>query len=472
MKKILFFLMTILTILLCGKNVYAETNTFREAEFIDKIYINKYQYSTNTIYYQQARFFRDKSGYYTYCIEPFIFFKDGSNYQETKSPRNLTKEQIDRIHKIIYFGFGYKNHKDYTWYVSTQLLIWKTSAPNDGDYYYTKTLNGERIYTFDYQINEINQLINNFDNEIPIKNKTITLVEGTTKEITIGNSLEFYSTENKEIELKDKKIIIKNLEEGEYTITLKRTIEPMSHIPISMYEATDSQNMVRKGDLDPREISFKVKVIKNHIDIEKLDEDTKETNPQGEAKLDGASFELRDESNNLIQTIEITNSKARINNIPFGKYYLKEIKAGNGYKINDKVYEIVLSENNPNDQLQVTNKVIEKKIIIQKLYGEKESMKPEANIDFEIYNTKKELIRTISTNEEGIVETILPYGEYKIMQINSTDGYQKINPITINVTDDEEQTIKLEDFKIPVPDTKSNNNSILLNLLKLWLLIW
>ena len=38
--------------------VKAETATFYEAEYIDGIYMSKYNFTTKTTYYQKARFFR------------------------------------------------------------------------------------------------------------------------------------------------------------------------------------------------------------------------------------------------------------------------------------------------------------------------------------------------------------------------------------------------------------------------------
>ena len=112
----------------------AETANFYEGEYIDGIYMNKYQYSTKTIYFQKARFFR-KSGTneFAYCIEPFSFFNGDQAYESTITPNNLSQEQIDRISKIAHFGYGYTNHSDLKWYAITQMMIWQTADPSSGD---------------------------------------------------------------------------------------------------------------------------------------------------------------------------------------------------------------------------------------------------------------------------------------------------------------------------------------------------
>ncbi len=464
MKKLLFFLIMIMTLFLIGNtNVYAEEHSFYEAEYLDKMYMNKYDYSTNTIYYQRARKFRDKKTYAeVYCIEPLTFFNENSTYYETTTPRNLTQAQIERIKKIAYFGYRYKNHDDGSWYAVAQLMIWREANPTGGDFYFTDTLNGNRTNQFDYQIDEINRLINEYDNEISINNKTITMVEGSTKEIEIGSVLNYYTTNNQEIEINDTSIIIKDLPAGEYSITLTREKENYYNTPIVIYESANSQDMMKWGDLEEKEVHFNIHVINNYIELTKLDADTNDNIPQGDAKLDGALYKLYNENNEEIDSIEIINNKGTIKNIPFGTYYLKEIIPGTGYNLNDEIYEVILNEQNPNKELTVTNKVIEKEITIHKTYGEDI---PEENIEFQIINKQDEITDQGKTNSQGNVSFILPFGEYTIKQINTTEGYQINNPFKITIDNSEKETISLHDYEIPIPNTGVDKISILSLLL-------
>ena len=156
MKKILFFLITILFI--SNIQVLAKEPSFYEAEYIDNIYMNKVM--NNTIYYQKARFFRDSSTHEAvYCIEPEIFFNPNETYQETTNS-HLTSSQEERIRLLAYYGYNYENHTDKKWYAITQFLIWQTSYP-EGKYYFTDTLNGNKIEQFTNEINEIENLISN-----------------------------------------------------------------------------------------------------------------------------------------------------------------------------------------------------------------------------------------------------------------------------------------------------------------------
>ena len=80
------------------------------------------------------------------------------------------------INKIAYFGYGYYNHSDPKWYAISQYLIWKEADPL-GHYYFTEGLNGLEANKFQEEINEINQLINEYDKDISFNNKTIDLSE-------------------------------------------------------------------------------------------------------------------------------------------------------------------------------------------------------------------------------------------------------------------------------------------------------
>ena len=450
-------------------NVYADS--FYEAEYIDGIYMNKYQYSTHTIYYQKARFFRKAgSNEFAYCIEPFNFFNESRPYTSTVNPRNLSKAQIDRISKIAHFGYGYKDHGDLKWYAITQLMIWQ-AADSSGDYYFTDGLNGNRINPYQQEINQINNLINNYDIKPTFTNKTYTIVEDHNLVIEDQNNvISNFKTDNKDITITGNKVTINSLKEGSYKYNFYKQ-DNYYNKPLVFYQANDSQNLVNTGDLNKIQIAFNIKVIKTKLELSKIDKDTKDTNPRGEASLDGAIYNLYDMNDNLVSTLTIENNQATLDNINFGKYYLIEEKPGIGYTLDSNKYEINISEENHTIQLVLENKVIEKKIIIKKKYGDNNNFMQEKDISFHILNNKDELIDTITTNEEGIAEIILPYGTYKIIQVNSTDGYTKVDPFTITVDNTDDELIELKDLRIPVPNTHTDRNNIFMLLLEIILII-
>ena len=434
-------------------NVNAESATFYEAEYIDNIYMSKYQYSNNTIYYQKARFFRKSDTQEAaYCIEPFTFFNENSVYESTLNPYNLSQEQKTRIERIAHFGYGYKNHTDVKWYAITQMMIWETADPNSGTFFFTDYLNGNKIYPYQDEMNEINYLVNTYDIIPSINNQTYNIVEGQDFYKSSEEIMKFYSSNDNRVNLSYGDIKISNLSEGEYDFTLYRNDNNYNN-PVIFYQSYNSQNLLKTGNLENKEASFKVIVKKTEINVTKLDKDTQDTSPQGEAILDGATINVLDLKKNIIRTIEIKDNIGKTTNLPYGTYYLQEIEAGEGYNKNNDLYEVNITTDNPKPQINIYNKVIEKKVTISKKYGEDDNLNPEKNIDFEIYDINNKLIKTVSTNDEGIVSFNLPYGKYKIVQKNSTNGYKKVDPFTITVDKDDEETIELKDYKIPVPNT-------------------
>ena len=149
---------------------------------------------------------------------------------------------------------------------------------------------------------------------------------------------------------------------------------------------------------------------------------------------------------------------------------ITETTPGTGYLLDPNTYEINITEDNSKISLVLENKVIDKKIIIEKKYGEENILKSEKNINFEIYDSNNKIIKTITTDSLGIAKITLPFGKYKIIQINSTEGYQKVDPIEINVDNTLPESIELKDLKIPVPDTHTED--ILLLIIKLFIDLW
>lgn len=462
-KKLKFFLIIIILVFTAfiPKVKAIETANFYEAEYIDGIYMNRYDPKTRTTYYQKARFFRRYyKNIFSYCVDPFAFFNTNVLYTEIEKPPILSVDQMKRITKIAHFGYNYKDHTDVKWYAITQLMIWRVSEPN-ADFYFTDSLNGNRINAYESEIQEINNLIYEYDNSFNIE-KEYNLVEDESLSLT-GN-FKYIQNNYNELQITDTSLTSIPLKEKEYNFKFTKK-DNYYNSPYIFFTGENTQTQLQTGDFEKETVELKVNVKKTSLTIKKIDEDTNTTIPSGEGELNNSVFQLLDNNKNLIQ--EFTpNTIHKIDNLGFNTYYIKEIKPGVGYTLNEKIYQIDITPNNPIIELAIPNKIIEKKIIIQKKYGETNNLLNESNITFRIYNSKHELVKELTTNEEGIIETILPYGEYEIVQLNTTDGYQINDPFQILVNDTKEEYIELKDYRIKVPDTYTNNN-ILLFLIKI-----
>ena len=463
-KKKTIFLILALSFLLGIPKVNALDATFYEGEYIDGIYMSKYNPATRTIYYQKARFFR-KTGTneYAYCIEPFQMFEGENTYEETTLPYNLTEEQKTRIAKIAHYGYGFQDHTDVKWYAITQFMIWQVADPS-GDYYFTNYANGSRIEPYNEEIAEINSLIAH-PTEIPTEfQQAYTIVEDQPLYLEVGNNgLLGFSTTEENVSIGANTIFVEPLKRGEYSFTFTKKDSPLE-TPLIFYQSSNSQNLLKMGYEEIIECTLSIKVIPTKLEIYKIDEDTNSTIPQGEASLDHAIYELFEENGDLYEEIEINQNTGTVHNLEFGTYTLKEKEAGEGYTTSEEVHTITISKETPIIEYVVKNKVIEKKIIIEKEYGE-EPFQKEPDVSFQILNHNEETVQIITTNEEGKAEITLPYGHYTVVQLNTTEGYTKVEPFPITVEDTEEETFSLRDIIIPVPDTHSSLIEYILTIL-------
>ncbi len=449
MKKIFIFLLAIMIGATCT-NVKAET--FYEGEYIDGIYTKSIEKNGNGKY-QKARFFRRASdNKEAYCIEPFATFNNTANYLNVNYGRDIDPNTWNKMALIAHYGYGYNNHTDKKWYAVAQLMIWRLAVPN-ADFYFTDTLNGTRTNNYEAEINEINNLVNNFET-LPNISYVNTSIVG--KDLVLEDSnhvLNNYKIENtygEKIRIENNKLIYENIKEGTTSIILTRNLENEPTAAL-LYYTNNSQNLLVKGNIGQKRLEIKITGTSNEIKITKIDKDTNSTIPSGEGILKNAVYGLYDINDNQIQEITFDEkSTATIKNLDYGNYYLKEIKPGIGYTLNKDKITFSINQNTTTIDIKLTNKIIEKEITIHKEYGTKENIIPEEGISFNIYDKNNNLIDTITTDKEGNAKIKLPYGKYKVKQQNSSYGYSKIEDFEIEINDKETNNYfyKLYDYQI------------------------
>lgn len=468
MKKIIFFLAGAISLVL-PFTVKAETAQFYEGEYINNIWMNRVD--KGTIYYQKARTYKQVgTEKYAYCIEPFLTFKESSSYTSTIQPSNLTKEQKDRIALIVHFGYNYKSHTDMKWYAISQMMIWKTAAPNN-DFYFTDSLNGKRVNIYQDEMNYMEKLIKEFKTEPSFSNQTFNIVSGEDLSLWDSNNvINSYTTKNKNVSISKNQLVAKNLPVGEHEITITRK-ETAHKTPLVFYQADNSQNLVTLGDIEEKNIKIKVIVKETEVNINKLDKDNKSNKSTGEANLSGAEYQIMDKDKNELQIISIDETlQAKIKNLPYGKYYIREVKAGKGYTIDTEIYEFEITKEKPKITLNLYNEVTKAKLIINKKYLLDETLIPEKNIDFCIYDKEMNLVTKVTTNDDGIAEITLPYGNYTVKQETTTEGYDTVKPFHITIENQNDLTYNLVNHKIKVPNTKSQELPLLLKIINIILL--
>ena len=258
--------------------------------------------------------------------------------------------------------------------------------------------------------------------------------------------------------ISDNKLYIQTTEEGEYEISfIKKNPAKNDYI---LYGLKGWQPLILPGKTRDIEFRISIKVESGSITINKLDRENIE---RKNAILEGAEYGIYNEEE-LITTIK-TNEEgvAYINKLPLGKYYVKEINPSLGYKLDEKVYEITLTNNDRDIVINSYEEVIKGNLIINKYYGEDNNYKKEEGAVFEIYDIKDNLVGTYQT-ENGLINEKLEYGEYYAIQTKGINGYKFVGKFNILISKEKDYVFDLYNNKediliVDVPDTKVKNYS-------------
>ena len=464
MRKILLFLTITSIFFLCNTTkVYAKTNSFYEGEYVRDIYMVRYDRSTSTKYYQKARFYRkvgDSSA--AYCLEPFkVFQGSNSTYEGVEEQNIYDKDTWQRITDLVAFGYLYKDHTDAKWYAITQMMIWETVDKNNS-FYFTDTLNGNKVDILNNERNEIERLIRDSKRKPSFTNNTYRSL--TDKKISITDTTgvlpNFTTGLDSDTTLTGNTFTIKKKESKCYTQKFYSNYGLNRQLAL-FYNNETSQKIVSLGDSKALKMAVNFCFHELQLNLTKVDKDTKKFTGQGEASLQGTIFTLYNEKMEKITDITFNDEgkativgKGEDSKIDFGTYYLQESKAGIGYQKDDTLYKIVFDENHTSIDMTLENEVIRGKVILEKSYGDKNLMKSEAGVVFEIYNKDKKLVDTITTDENGLAVIELPYGHYTIKQKTTTEGYSKIEPFEIFIDKIKDYKYKIYDYKEEKPKKK------------------
>ncbi len=462
MKK--FVLLIIAAIMVTTLNipeVKASNTGFYEAEYAGDIYMRRsIDGKTN---FQRARLFKDEfTGNIAYCIEPFINFENGTDYNQIDYINELDERTQQKLRLLANYGYLYPGHEDIKWYAITQQLIWKFAEPN-GIYEFTDGLNGPAIYPYEKEMAELLSLVENHLKTPNLGGKMFTTMEDSELVLTDNNQvLNNYQSTNKNIEIINNTLKIKGLKEGIYTfrLTRKSQIHPN---PALFYHKDGEQKIMTLGNAEDIHISLTVKVKRTGLEITKIDKDTNSTIPSGDGKLIGAKYGLYDKNNNLVKELIIgKDSKASVKNLAFGSYTLKELSAGIGYQLDKNIYKVEITNEKAIVKLELSNEIMKGKLQINKEFGTIGNTSKEANVTFDIYNSKNEYITSITTNENGFAEIELPYGDYIVKQKNSKENYKLVEDFKIEIKDAGDIIKKnLYDYEIEVPNTSKNSDYLI-----------
>ena len=457
MRHVKFILLlAVLTIFLSGSRVYAKSDSFYEGEAVTDAYLKKFKPGATTGKYEQMRIFRRSSDHQAaYCIEIWETLASNQSmagYEDNYLLHtNLTEDVWERIQLIAYYGYEYQNHTTDNWYAASQYLIWKTLEPNS-TIYFTDTLNGNQVSKFEAEMAEIENLISRhyvlpsfagqsflvnpwIENYLVDENRVLSNYEVTPDFASLS-----YRKDESTLYFKMDKGLIKTKFQLTKVDTTRKT---------SLYVSPNGQDLIVRGNYPKITAEFEVEVGFGSIIFTKLDKDTGSSNPQGDASFVGTTYELYDQNHNLVTTFEFGNDDfVIVNSLPYGTYYVKEIKSGPGYQVDPNEYAITVGGEIVTFVL--SDKVYEGTVKIQKFYEIGSMLKEEENAAFEVYNSKNELIGTYTTNSSGKIEVTLPYGTYRFHQVSGRENYNFIDDFSVTIGEKENQEYQFTFKNVPI----------------------
>ncbi|HDR7477799.1 TPA: hypothetical protein QCX45_005344, partial [Bacillus paranthracis] len=155
-------------------------------------------------------------------------------------------------------------------------------------------------------------------------------------------------------------------------------------------------------------------------------------------------FRLKNENGQVVGEAKTTNKDGvvKFENLVPGKYTLEETKAPEGYKAVEVTVEVNV----------VANEVVKQEVMNEKLTGQFEVVKVDANdktkllsgAKFAVYKDGKK-VAELKTDESGkVMSPKLPLGEYTVKETKAPEGYKLSNKEWKVTIQNENEIVKLE----------------------------
>ena len=472
MKKLFKIIILLLCFITQVKAKEYSESFLDKVEWISGDYVIK-QKGSSKKYQQMYTIKRKSDNKFVYCIEPGVSIVEGKviigyddNYLDVT---NFSSEQWDRITKLAYYGYGYKDGKyDHTgihWYTITQYMIWQT-VPNGYDIYFTDTLNGNRITKYQNEINEMENILSTYHQLPSFDNRHYEFDINSRKQIVDSNGvLSGFVTDYSNRYTINGNVVTFNINEpGTYNLLFRRSHNQYGYLPI-VYIDSKSQNLMSVGNIVDDISIVTVTINGGKVIGHKLDSDTLGNTPQGEGSLNGAIYGIYDDSDSLVERVT-TNDKGEFisNYLNYGEYYIKEITPSKGYLLDDKKYYFKIDDNET-VTINLFEKIITGKLEIKKYSLSNGEKKQEPNAKFQVYDKDNKLYKEAITDNNGYLLFNLPYGTYTIKQVDGLKNYKKVDDFTITIN--KEGTITKElineamEAKVKVIKLDSETNEII-----------
>lgn len=459
MKKLFYLIIFVLSFLVIN-DVHAASNYITLGDKIEdvKLYLKTDVFNKNTYMYEMKN---KTTGEYVYCLEPGVMLYDG--YYANASNTILSNDDWKYVNLIAYYGYGYQDRTELKWYIATQYMIWNYILRDKGKIYFVNEQN-EKIDLYLEEMDAIekdilhDQLLPSFAlkdnyqiNATSKLNESMTLID-TNYVLDEYNILVSYPEET-DIIIHDNEITFTFHHNSINAIIFQRKMDNLGLVKV--YTKNGSQTVFSRGVVSKNTGNYEVYVENPSLNLIKKG--------NGILSVSGAKYGIYDASSDFCFGTIITDEHgfAQMTDLYPGSYYLKEIEAPYGYLLNEEPVYFEIEDQDVT--LEIEEKAIEKKIMIEKYLETKENLYiAEENAKFVVYNSSQEPIFEGTTNELGKLEFTLPYDTYKLVQIEGKTGFQLVEPITFTIhdfTNQEVFTIKNKEIVGNLTVTKKDKDT-------------
>lgn len=242
------------------------------------------------------------------------------------------------------------------------------------------------------------------------------------------------------------------------------------------FEIDENSNFIQdEENRKVLEVTFYNKKVLGNIELHKYGEDIIYENNSYKYKetlLEGVVFKvyaktniydneklIYEMDNEVGEIITDANGYGRIDNLPLGDYYLKEVSSSKDNNVSEITYNVSLKYQDQYtpvvvENVDVYNYISKGKLIINKYETSNNAPIPHTLI--EIRKDKETVIYKGYTDDNGkIIINDLKYGDYFLAEVESATGYKLLEeniPFTISK---EETTLDIYNERLEVPNTSS-----------------
>ena len=428
-KVLLLVISTIVSIIGIGRISAAELTTSFSGYYWDRK-SDDYHGSGSFRYYYL-------DGIDSYCLDPSTH-EGGPLTLGDWNSTGISDSIKEKVLLIAYYGYNYQGHQTLEYRAATQAMIWETvKGGNTKVTFFTQRFGEGNELDISKEKGEIERLISNNKVKPSFDSKEFSALVGEQLVLNDSNGvLNNYNININEATFykKDNKLYIIPYVAGKLQVKLKKKEAYTSSYKIFVSDVY--QDQIIPGIIDNIEGNFIINSEYGKVNIQK--KDSEKGIKQGEATLGGATYGIYRRDNDILMGTITTDENGYAESesiLSYGNYYLKELKSSMGYKLDSNKYYFDINSNSKNVHVDVFEEVIKGRIKITKQDSETNICKPLgegilSGAKYQIVDINNNVVDTITINDNCTgTSKELPYGKYKVKEIEASKGYKIDNNI-------------------------------------------